>query len=120
MTCELLERAGAIPDPRRQCLNLKHRLDDILVLGFCGVLAGADDFVEIAAFARTNLAFFQTFLQLPNGIPAHDTFNRVFSSLQPALLQAVLLPWLRTRRDLPGEWIHLDGKTMRGTRCEAK
>jgi predicted transposase YbfD/YdcC len=118
--CDLVARMKTIPDLRRQGLNLKHRLDDILVLGFCGVLAGADDFIEIADFARHNHAFFQTFLELPNGIPSHDTFNRVFSSLRPALLQEVLLPWLLERRGLPGEWIHLDGKTMRGTRCDAK
>lgn len=118
--CDLVDRLQSISDPRRQCLNLKHRLDDILVLGFCGVLAGADDFVEMAAFARINLAFFQTFLELPNGIPSHDTLNRVFSSLRPTLLQAVLLPWLLERRDLPDEAIHVDGKTMRGTRCDAK
>jgi hypothetical protein len=48
MACELVDRAKTIPDPRRQCRNLKHRLEDIIVLGFCGVLAGCDDFVEIA------------------------------------------------------------------------
>src|SRR5437773_10347540 len=116
LTCELVERAKSIPDPRRQCANLKHRLEDIIVLGFCGVLAGCDDFVEMADWARQNLTFFQTFLELPNGIPAPDTFNRVIAVVKPSTLQAVLLPWLLQRRGLPGEWIHLDGKTMRHTR----
>ena len=48
---------------------------DILVLGFCGTLAGCDDFVEIADWATDNAEFFGTFLELPNGIPSHDTFN---------------------------------------------
>src|SRR3954452_10854091 len=116
MTCELVDRAKAIPDPRRQCRNLKHRLEDILVLGFCGVLAGGDDFAEIADWANQNVAFFGTFLELPHGIPSHDTFNRVFATVKPAALQQVLLPWLLQRRGLPGEWVHLDGKAMRHTR----
>src|SRR5437764_1490465 len=47
LTCDLVERLMTIPDHRRQCRNLRHRLVDILVLGFCGTLAGCDDFVEI-------------------------------------------------------------------------
>jgi predicted transposase YbfD/YdcC len=120
MACELVDRVKAIPDPRRQCRNLKHRLEDILVLGFCGTLAGCDDFVEMAAWANHNVAFFRTFLELPQGIPSHDTFNRVFATVKPAALQQVLLPWLLERRGLPGDWVHLDGKTMRQTRCNAK
>ncbi|HVI80686.1 MAG TPA: ISAs1 family transposase [Candidatus Acidoferrum sp.] len=119
-TCELVERAKTIPDPRRQCQNLKHRLEDILVLGFCGVLAGCDDFVEIAAWANQNNTFFRTFLELPNGIPSHDTFNRVFTLVPTTTLQEVLLPWLLQRRGLPGDWIHLDGKAMRHTRHNRK
>lgn len=119
-TCDLVERVKAIPDPRRQCRNLKHRLEDLLVLGFCGVLGGCDDFVEIAAWAKHNEPFFRTFLELPNGIPSHDTFSRVFALVKPATLQEVLIPWLLRRRGLPGEWIHLDGKAMRHTRRTSK
>jgi predicted transposase YbfD/YdcC len=118
--CELVERVKTIPDPRRQCKNLRHRLEDILVMGFCGVLAGCDDFVEIADWAKQNRAFLGTFLELSSGIPSHDTFNRVFTLLKPATLQEVLLPWLLQRRGLPGDWIHLDGKTLRHTRRNSK
>ena len=92
--CDLVERLNALSDPRRQCQNLKHQLVDVLVLGFCGVLAGCDDFVEIATWAKLHLDFFRTFLQLLNGIPSHDTFTRVFSAIPSATLQGVLLPWL--------------------------
>jgi predicted transposase YbfD/YdcC len=115
MTCALVERLETIADPRRQGENLKHRLVDIIILGFCGVLAGCDDFVEIAEWAKVNEGFFRSFLALPHGIPAHDTFNRVFAMLKPTTLQEVLLPWLLERRGLPGDWIHLDGKTLRHT-----
>jgi predicted transposase YbfD/YdcC len=120
LTCDLVERLMTIADYRRQCANLKHRLHDILLLGFCGTLAGCDDFVELADWATDNLDFFRTFLELPNGIPSHDTFNRTFATIPATTLQAVLLPWLLERRGLPGDWVHLDGKTMRQTRCNAK
>jgi predicted transposase YbfD/YdcC len=120
MTCALMERLETIADPRRQGENLKHRLVDIIILGFCGVLAGCDDFVEISEWAKVHEAVFRTFLELPHGIPAHDTFNRVFGMLKPTILQEVLLPWLLERRGLPGEWIHLDGKTLRRTRCQSQ
>src|ERR1700678_2298791 len=116
-TCELVERAKTIADPRRQCRNLKHRLEDIVVLGFCGTLGGCEDFEELVDWANLNIDFFRTFLELPEGIPSHDTFNRVFAVIPSATLQEVLLPWLLERRGLPpSEWVHIDGKTMRHTR----
>ena len=119
-TCALVERLQTIADPRRQGENLKHPLVDIIILGFCGVLAGCEDFVEIAEWAKVHAEVFGTFLELPHGIPSHDTFNRVFALLPATTLQDVLLPWLVERRGLPGQWIHLDGKTLRGTRCKSQ
>jgi DDE_Tnp_1-associated len=119
-TCALVERLQTIADPRRQGENLKHPLVDVIIVGFCGVLAGCEDFVEIAEWAKGNEEFFRTFLELPHGIPSHDTFNRVFALLKPTTLQEVLLPWLLERRGLPGEWIHLDGKTLRRTQCQSR
>lgn len=119
-TCDVLERRQTIPDHRRQCQNLKHRLADILLLGFCGTLAGCDDFVELADGATDNADFFRTFLELPNGIPSHDTCNRTFTTVKPATLQAVLLPWFLERRGLPGDWVPVDGQTMRHTRRNSK
>lgn len=117
-TCALIKRLQTIADPRRQCANLKHPLVDVIMLGFCGVLAGCEDFVEIAEWAKEHAGVLGTFLELPHGIPSHDTLNRVFALLQPATLQEVWLPWLLERRELPGEWIHVDGKTLRRTRCQ--
>jgi predicted transposase YbfD/YdcC len=115
LTCALVEKLETIADPRRQCANLKHPLVDIIIVGFCGVLGGCEDFVEIAEWAKVNEEFFRSFLELPHGVPSHDTFNRVFAVLKPTTLQEVLLPWLLERRGLPGDWIHLDGKTLRHT-----
>ena len=120
MSCPLVEQLETIPDPRRQCRNLKHRLADVLLSGFCGVLAGCDNFVEIADWARHHEAFLRTFLELPNGTPSHDTYTRVFATVRPAALHGVLIPWLQQRRGLPGDWVHIDGKALRGTRSTAK
>jgi len=120
LTCALVERLQTIPDPRRQNENLKHPLVDLIILGLCGVVAGCEDFVEIAAWGKVNEPFLRTFLALPHGMASHDTFTRVFALLPPATVPAVVLPWLLERRGVPGEYVHLDGKTLRGTRCQQR
>lgn len=116
---DLVAALGAVPDPRRQCKNLRHRLVDVLVLGFCGVLCGCEDFVEIEAFARSKEDFFRRFLELPHGIPAHDTFRRVFQAVCPQALQDCLIRWLKglrqAARPAAGDVIAVDGKTLRRT-----
>jgi predicted transposase YbfD/YdcC len=114
----LVEALAGVPDPRRQCKNLRHPLVDVLVIGFCGVLCGCDDFVEIETFGRKKEGFFRRFLELPEGIPSHDTFRRVFQAVCPEALQRCLLQWLRGARQAApaaGEVIALDGKTLRRT-----
>jgi predicted transposase YbfD/YdcC len=120
MTCGLRQALQVIVDPRRQCANLKHLFHDILILGFCGTLAGCDDFVELEAWGKHQESFLRSFLELPNGIPSHDTLTRVFALVPPETLQGVLLPWLQQRRGQPGTLIHIDGKVMRGTRRKSK
>jgi predicted transposase YbfD/YdcC len=120
MTGPLVERLQGVPDPRRQCANLKHPLVDVIMRGFCGVVAGCEDFVEITTWGKLHEPFLRTCLALPHGIPSHETLTRVFAVLPPATLQAVVLPWLQERGAVPGEWIHVDGKTLRGTRCKSQ
>jgi predicted transposase YbfD/YdcC len=116
---DLVAALGAVPDPRRQCKNLRHRLVDVLVLGFCGVLCGCEDFVEIEAFARSKEDFFRRFLDLPHGIPSHDTFRRVFQAVCPQALQQCLIRWLKALRQAArpteGEVVAIDGKALRRT-----
>lgn len=115
---QLVSALAAVPDPRRQCQNLRHPLVDVLVVGFCGVLCGCDDFVEIETFGRHKEAFFRRFLQLPEGIPSHDTFRRVFQAVCPEALQRCLIGWLGgVRQTAPAadEVIAIDGKTLRRT-----
>jgi len=119
----LVDALQAVPDPRRQCRNLRHRLVDVLVMGFCAVLGGCDDFVEIAEFAKAKEDFFRRFLELPHGIPSHDTFRRVFQAVGPQALQASLMGWLQEQRPPAPDGtaaIALDGKTLRRTFDHAK
>jgi predicted transposase YbfD/YdcC len=118
----LVDALAAVPDPRRQCKNLRHQLVDILGIGFCAVLSGCDDFVEIEQFAQAKEPFFRRFLNLPNGIPSHDTFRRVFQAVSPSALQACLIAWLKDLRGKPAESapgakraVGMDGKTLRRT-----
>jgi predicted transposase YbfD/YdcC len=118
---QLVAALQAVPDPRRQCKNLRHRLVDVLVIGFCGVLCGSDDFVEIEEFGCAKDKFFRRFLELPNGIPSHDTFRRVFQAVCPQALQCCLIDWLKgvrqTGKPAAGadEVVAIDGKTLRRT-----
>jgi predicted transposase YbfD/YdcC len=109
-----------VPDPRRQCKNLRHPLVDVLALGFCATLCGCEDFVEIEIFARSKEDFFRRFLELPNGIPSHDTFRRVFQAVCPQALQRCLIQWLQGLRQAAqpaadDEVVAIDGKTLRRT-----
>jgi predicted transposase YbfD/YdcC len=115
----LVTALAAVPDPRRQCKNLLHPLVSVLVVGFCGVLCGCEDFVEIETFGRKKEDLFRRFLELPEGIPSHDTFRRVFQAVCPQALQRCLIQWLQGLRQATppaaDEVIAIDGKTLRRT-----
>jgi predicted transposase YbfD/YdcC len=98
----------------------RHLLLDIIVMALCGVIANCDDWPDIALFARQRESWFRRFLQLPNGVPAHDTFERVFAALDPRALERCCLAWLRDVAGLVGVGhIAIDGKTLRGSAAAA-
>jgi DDE_Tnp_1-associated len=115
LTCALVEKLETMADPRRPCANRKHPLVDSIIVGFCGVRGGCEDVVEIAEWGKGQEAAVRSFRALPQGIPAQDTFNRVFALLKPTTRQEVLLPWVLERRGRPGDWMHGEGKTLRQT-----
>src|SRR3954449_6898759 len=81
----LVQHFGAVADPR--CSGkIEHRLTDILVIAVCAVIACAESWDDIALYGRSKLDWLRTFLELPNGIPSHDTFRRVFMLIEPAVL----------------------------------
>lgn len=103
-----------IRDPR-QAKKVEHDLVELLVIAVCGVLAGADDFVEIEEWAKEKDEWFRQYLRLEHGIPSHDTFGRVFAAIDAEAFGAAFRRWVssvvpRLERD---EVVALDGKTSR-------
>jgi len=89
---KLVEIFEKVPDFRTKCF-VTHILSEILVISLCVVLSGAEDFEEIAEYAVQKEKFLKQFLRLSNGLPSHDTFNRVFRNLDTKSFEAVLRGW---------------------------
>ena len=110
----IMERFAILEDPRTGHA-IRHELLDIIVITLCAVICGADNWVEIEEFGKAKADWFGKFLELPNGIPAHDTFRRVFGLLDPEQFAACFLDWVRSVSELSrGEVVAIDGKTLRG------
>jgi predicted transposase YbfD/YdcC len=102
-----------VDDPRIDRTK-RHHLLDIIVIAVCAVICGADDWVAIERFGQAKLAWFQSFLELPHGIPAHDTFGRVFAHLNPEQFQRGFLSWVQALAKIKlGEIVAVDGKSLR-------
>lgn len=107
---------GELTDPRVDRTKL-HELLNILVIAICAIIAGADNWEDVAEFGKARLAWFETILDLPNGIPSHDTFTRVFAKLDPEEFRACFLSWIGTVSEALGaQVIAIDGKVLRGSR----
>src|SRR4051812_31468526 len=105
---------ASLRDPRRSHRQKKHLLLDIVAVALCAVIAGADDWPQIVAFGHKRHDWLKTFLSLPNGIPSHDTFERIFARLSPAGFRTCLLCWLHDcSSKLDVEHLAIDGKTLR-------
>lgn len=104
---------STLKDPRVKNRS-DHKLIDIMVIAICGIICGADDWAAISAFGKAKHDWFKTFLELPNGIPSHDTFNRVFYIIDPKQFQECFLAWVQSVAKISGEnIIPIDGKTLR-------
>jgi predicted transposase YbfD/YdcC len=102
-----------LADPRIERTR-RHELVDILVIGICTLLCGGEGFNDMEDFGKAKEEWFRTFLALPNGVPTHDTFNRVFSALDPAQFLECFLRWTQNLRQVVGEEIvAMDGKALR-------
>jgi predicted transposase YbfD/YdcC len=101
-----------VEDPRLERSKL-HRLRDIIILAICGVICGAEGWVEIEEFGKAKVAFFREWLALPNGIPSHDTFGRVFALIDPKQFEASFVQWVRGISKTVKGVVAIDGKTLR-------
>lgn len=115
-----IKHFSIIQDPRVERTK-KHFLIDILAIAICAVICGAKEWEEIENYAEEKEDWLRTFLQLPNGVPSHDTFARVFSRLEPDEFQRSFLSWIsEISKDFAGEIIAIDGKTLRGSHERSK
>jgi len=90
-----------------------HKLLDVMAIAICAILCGAGDWNAIALFGKAKCQWFETFLELPNGIPSHDTFRRVFSLLSPTSFQDFFVKWVKDVSDLVSGVVSIDGTTLR-------
>jgi predicted transposase YbfD/YdcC len=117
MSTELRERIGScfaeLQDPR-QPINQAHLFIDILVISICAIVCGADDWEAVADYAEAKQEWLATFLLLPGGVPAHDTFWRIFRHLDAEQFERCFLQWVASMVELKaGQVIALDGKQLR-------
>lgn len=110
---EVLRRFAEMPDPRGP--NTIHKLTDIIVIAILAVICGADGWVEVELFAKSKLALLADILELPGGIPSHDTFGRVFSLLNPEAFERCFSQWIASLvgGSCKGKLVAIDGKTVR-------
>src|SRR5256884_9888399 len=103
---------GSLKDPRVERTK-RHKLLDIIIIAICGTICGADGWVEIEEFGKQKEAWLKTILELPNGIPSHDTFGRVFAQLDPVEFEACFFEWVQGISGAVEGVLAIDGKTLR-------
>ena len=112
---KLKEEIKNIEEPRRTRYgNIRHKLEDILIIGLCTVICGGEDYADMEGFGIERESFLRNFLELPNGIPDSDTFRRVFERLKPEEVSKCLVHWLSITRKNRSV-IAVDGKTICGS-----
>ncbi|MCY3659000.1 MAG: ISAs1 family transposase [Caldilineaceae bacterium] len=116
----LVSLLAAVDDPRRP-QGQHHSLEAILLITTLAVICGADHWTEVEFFGHQKQAWLETFLELPHGIPSHDTFGRVFGLLDPAQLEACFVAWVQSlAATLQDEVVAVDGKAARGSHDQAR
>ena len=109
----ITQHFATLTDPRIDHTK-RHQLLDILTIALCAIICGADEWVAMEAYGNAKREWFDTFLTLPNGIPSHDTFGRVFAALDPDQFESCFLAWVQSTVALTeGAVIACDGKVVR-------
>ena len=116
----LADHFASLDDPRVERTKL-HPLLSIVTIAICAVIGGSESWDDIAEFGDVKAEWFASFLDLPHGIPSHDTFNRVCAALDPMQFQTCFPHWMQAVAGvLPAQVIALDGKTVRGSQDRVK
>lgn len=111
----LQSELAKLEDPRRtKCGHIRHKLEDIIIIGLCTLICDGRDFVDMEEFGKAREEWLRKFLELPNGIPDSDTFRRVYERLEPEKLSECLYDWLCVNC-AKGSVIAIDGKTICGS-----
>jgi predicted transposase YbfD/YdcC len=111
----IAEHFGQISDPRIE-RRKRHQLIDIITIGICAVVCGAGTWVEIEIYGKAKEQWLRKFLKLPNGIPSHDTFARVFAAINPEEFQKCFLKWVKgIAKVTDREIVAIDGKQSRNS-----
>ncbi|MCI0555286.1 MAG: ISAs1 family transposase, partial [Anaerolineae bacterium] len=109
------EHFSKVTDPRIDRTK-DHKLIDIIAIAICAVICGAEGWTDIENFGNSKLPWLKAFLELPNGIPSHDTFGRVFSMLDAQQFQLAFYEWvLAVNEIVSGQIINIDGKRLGGS-----
>lgn len=109
------EHFSKVTDPRVDRTK-EHKLIDMIAIAICAVICGAEGWVDIELFGKSKLPWLKTFLELPNGIPSHDAFGRVFSLIDAHQFQLAFYEWVWAVNDImQGQIINIDGKCLRGS-----
>jgi predicted transposase YbfD/YdcC len=109
------EHFGKVSDPRKDRTK-DHKLIDIIVIAICAIICGAEGWTDMEVFGNSKVGWLKTFLELPNGIPSHDTFGRVFGMLDAQQFQLAFWEWVWAVNDIvQGQIVNIDGKCLRGS-----
>ncbi len=92
----------------------RHSLTNILTISICAIICGCDDFSTIEEYGKSKLTWFETFLELPHGIPSHDTFKDVLNRIKQTEFVDAFTLWVTQLGNLSDDIVALDGKVMRG------
>lgn len=102
----------SVDDPRTE-KNLKHKFIDIMVIAILATISGADTWDDMEDWGNAKKEWLSSFLELPNGIPSHDTFNRIFSMIDPEQFHKAFIDWVRAVTEKIEGVVAIDGKTIR-------
>ena len=109
----LTDRFASLKDPRTGRAK-RHQLIDVIVIAICAVICGADSWVDVEMFGKAKKDWLSRLLELPNGIPSHDTFGRIFAMLDPVQFESCFMEWVEAVNEvMEGQVVAIDGKTIR-------